>query len=551
MTSRSTAGTRGADIVARALAELGTRTVFTLSGNHIMPIFDALIVGPVGIVHTRHEAAAVFMADAWGRLTGEPGVAMVTGGPGHANAVGALYTALCAESPMVLLSGHAGTWELGRGGFQEIRQADMAAPVSKASWTAASAEGLGQDIGRAFDIARSGRPGPVHVSLPFDLLEARVENNAIRRADVGKAAGPVELSSAEADTALALLRGAQRPLILAGPQMASRERRALLDRLEQATGVPCVVMDAVRGVNDCTIGAFADVLARADLVLLLGKALDFTLKFGEGPAFDSACRFVVIDPEAVLVERVARAKGALMALGLVADTLPATQALMERAGAASSHHRSWRGEVGRALQYRPAAWTDVRSKTPGKLHAIEVFTALKPILDRDPATILVCDGGEFSQWGQSLVGAPRRLINSVAGAIGGGTPSAIAARVHDPKAPVFAVMGDGTFGFHMAEFDTAVRHKLSFVAIVGTDAAWNAERQIQVREYGPDRVFGCELLPTRYDEVVKALGGHGELVTAANELAPAVERALASGKPACVNVMIERIPAPVVRLPKI
>src|SRR6187401_3659027 len=169
---------RGADIVARSLARLGANRVFTLSGNHIMSIFDAAIEAKLDLVHVRHEAAAVHMADAWGRLTGKPGIAMVTGGPGHANAVGALYTALGAESPMVLLSGHAATWELGRGGFQEIRQADMAAPVSKASFTATSAATLGRDVGEAVRIATSGRPGPVHLSLPSDLLDARIDESA-------------------------------------------------------------------------------------------------------------------------------------------------------------------------------------------------------------------------------------------------------------------------------------------------------------------------------------------------------------------------------------
>src|SRR5881396_3110855 len=148
---------RGADIVARTLARLGCKHVFTLSGNHIMSIFDAALETTLDLVHVRHEAAAVHMADAWGRLTGQAGIAMVTGGPGHANAVGALFTALGAESPMVLLSGHAATWELGRGGFQELRQAEMAAPVSKASWMARSTATLAEDVGRAIDMARSGR----------------------------------------------------------------------------------------------------------------------------------------------------------------------------------------------------------------------------------------------------------------------------------------------------------------------------------------------------------------------------------------------------------
>ncbi len=167
---------RGADIVARSLKRLGCHRVFTLSGNHIMSIFDAALDAGLDLVHVRHEAAAVHMADAHGRLTGEAGIALVTGGPGHANAVGALFTALGAESPMVLLSGHAATWELGRGGFQELRQADMAAPVTKASWTSSATETLGRDIGEAIRIATSGRPGPVHLSLPSDLLDARIES---------------------------------------------------------------------------------------------------------------------------------------------------------------------------------------------------------------------------------------------------------------------------------------------------------------------------------------------------------------------------------------
>src|SRR5919109_4104501 len=141
---------RGADVLARTLAAAGMRRVFTLSGNHVMPVFDAALDAKLTLIHVRHEAAAVHMADAWGRLTGEPGVALVTGGPGHANAVGALYTPLAAQSPMVLISGHAPLDELGKGAFQEMRQADIAAPLCKASWTARSAQTLGEEVARAW-----------------------------------------------------------------------------------------------------------------------------------------------------------------------------------------------------------------------------------------------------------------------------------------------------------------------------------------------------------------------------------------------------------------
>src|SRR3954466_10056026 len=221
---------RGADALAAALSQAGVARIFTLSGNHIMPVFDAALDAGIELVHVRHEAAAVHMADAWARLTGEVGIAMVTGGPGHANAVGALYTALGAESPMLLLSGHAATWELGRGGFQEIRQADMAAPVSKASFTATSAATLGRDVGEAIRIATSGRPGPVHLSLPSDLLEERVESNAIVWPDARPASVPA-LSDAVADATLAAISSAARPIIFAGPQLSNVTGRALLAKL--------------------------------------------------------------------------------------------------------------------------------------------------------------------------------------------------------------------------------------------------------------------------------------------------------------------------------
>ena len=273
---------RGAGIVARSLARLGCRRVFTLSGNHIMSIFDAALDAGIDLVHVRHEAAAVHMADAHGRLTGEAGVALVTGGPGHANAVGALYTALAAELPVVLLSGHAATWELGRGGFQELRQAEMAKPVTKASWTASDAGGLGRDIGEAFRIALSGRRGPVHVSLPSDLLDARLGEDAVAWPAAGEAKRDA-LGDADCARILSLLAAAKRPIIFAGPQMSSTRGRDLLATLEAAAGVPAVILESPRGLADATLGALADLAKDVDLVVLLGKALDFSLKWAAGP----------------------------------------------------------------------------------------------------------------------------------------------------------------------------------------------------------------------------------------------------------------------------
>lgn len=542
-----TGSNRGADHIARALQRAGVETVFTLSGNHIMPLFDALLDTGQRLIHVRHEAAAVHMADAWGRLTGSPGIALVTGGPGHTNAAAGLYTALAAESPMLLLSGHAGCTELGRGGFQEMRQADLAEPVCKASFTASTASTLGDDIARALWLASSGRPGPVHMSLPVDLLNS--EDDGPRTLDPSVFDGlDLALSPETAKAAVELLGRAARPLILAAPALCAPPNRPLLDALQTAAGVPVIGMESPRGINDPSLGAFAEVLGQADRILLLGKPLDFTLKFGTSPAVDAACRWIVLDPDMALHDRALRALGSRIDLACRADPLAATRALTDAASGNPAGDAVWAAEVAAALSYRPSAWETARAAQPGLLHPIELCRGLAPLFENNPHAVLVCDGGEIGQWAQSLLAPPRRIINGVSGSIGASLPFALAARVAEPESPVIAVLGDGTAGFHLAEFETAVRHRLPFVAVVGNDSRWNAEYQIQLRDYGAQRLHNCELMPgTRYDQVVTALGGHGELVTDTAALPAAIDRSVASGLPACVNVMIEGVPAPVVR----
>lgn len=503
---------RGADIVARGLARAGTRYVFALSGNHVMPVFDAALDAKLPFIHVRHEAAAVHMADAWGRLTGEAGVALVTGGPGHANAVSALYTALAADSPVVLLSGHAPLNELGKGAFQEMAQAQMAAPACKASWTVRSAQTLGTDLARAMRMAQAGRPGPVHLSLPADLLEAAV--------DVALPAKEAFVPDSQVpgidEQVLALLQRAKKPLVIAGPMHGNARGRAALRNFEEMTRIPAIVMESPRGVNDPCLGLLADVLAAADVAVLAGKRRDFTLRFGA--AFAKDCEVVEVD-------------------GLADHGAVAGKAWPRSA---------WQDEVRSALAFRPAAWKGLASNPGGPLHPVEVGREVQKLLAA-PGAVLVADGGEFGQWAQATVSAPHRVINGVAGSIGAALPFAAAAKLALPGSNVVALLGDGTFGFHSSEFDTAVRHALGYVAVVGNDACWNAEYQIQLRSYGAARAHGLDLLPTRYDRVAEAFGAHGEHVQRPSELAPALQRAAGAGRAACVNVMIERLPAPTFR----
>jgi acetolactate synthase-1/2/3 large subunit len=537
---------RGADIVARTLQDIGVTRIFTLSGNHIMPIFDALLSTNIRLIHVRHEAACVHMADAWGRLTGEPGIALVTGGQGHSNAVAALYNALASESPLVLLSGHAPSGELGRGAFQEMAQADLARPVTKASWTALGVATLGADIAGAFELAATGRPGPVHVSLPVDLLEQTIANKQLRRitkADLELHAPPP--MPEVVDKAISHLRAATKPLMICGPAMCTERGRKTMREAADSLDVPVIGMESPRGINDPGLGAFADILLEADLVVLNGKPLDFTLRFGE--ALLPSCKWIVIDPDPAIIARAKKAVAKRLLLSAVADAQGAIETLTKRSAMTHVKPSAWREHVSEMLAYEPPQWKSVRANAPDRVHPIEMCRAIGNFIDKHRGATFVSDGGEVGQWAQALVKTDRRMINGVAGTIGVSLPFAIAAQLVRPDHPVIAVMGDGTFGFHMAEFDTAMRYDLPVIAVVGNDARWNAEYQIQLRQYGAERAKNCDLLPSRYDRVVEALGGFGALVSTAADLPDALDRAYLSRRPACINVMIESVAAPIIR----
>ena len=509
------------------------RHLFTLSGNQILSLYDATIGRDLELIHTRHEAAAVHMADAWGRLQETPGVAVVTAGPGHCNAIGALYVALQAESPLVLISGHSPLSQSGKGAFQEMDQVAIAAPVTKASWRVDAPERAGAILDQALKLAGSGRPGPVHLSVPSDVLAAEVESQV----NVSPQPDPAEfLREEEAGQVLRLLAGARRPLILAGAAMSRPLRWRSIMELASACGAPPLKMESPRGVNDPRLYGASRLLGRADLVLLLGKELDFALRFGGSP-FAADSRFVSIDSHESRAPAHPR-----MVLSLRADPAAAASELARRSQTDGASFDSWRRAVESARSETPAEWEHWRRAMRSPIHPLRVCEGLRPFLA--DGAVVVSDGGEFGQWAQAGLDSRVNLINGPSGAIGSAIPMALACKLARPGKPVFALLGDGTFGYHALEFDTALRYGLPIVAVVGNDARWNAEYQLQLDHYGRDRAVACELLPSRYDQVVEALGGHGEWVSDPEQLESALQRALESGRPACVNVAIEGAKAP-------
>ena len=529
----------GAELLVEALVAAGTKYLFSVSGNQILSIYDATIGRDIEIVHTRHEAAAVHMADGWGRLTEVPGVALVTAGPGHCNALSALYTAGMAESPLLLLSGHCPLAQIGKGAFQEMDQVALAAPLTKASWLARDSASLGADVAAALALSGAGRPGPVHLSLPSDVLEAAVETEAPPAPTAASSAPP---DAGLVDEILDLLAGARRPMILCGPAMARGRRWCGARRLSQSTGIPLLPMESPRGTDDPWLHAATDCLRTADLVLLAGKKLDFTLRFGQSP-FSETCRFIQIDADQEELR-----PNALAVLQQCADPSTLVGQLAAAATQRRWQHRAWRLQVETARQTVPRAWKRIARCNDVPIHPLRLCAALEPFLA--DGAILVSDGGEFGQWVQAGLDAPgRRLINGPAGSIGSSFSLGLAAKMAHPQRQVFIFMGDGTFGFHPLEFDTARRYDLPVVVIVGNDARWNAEWQLQLVNYGTARLVGCDLLHSHYEKTAEAAGGYGEFVRHPEDLTAAVERAVASGLPACVNVIIDSVPAPTVGTP--
>ncbi|MCQ0988248.1 thiamine pyrophosphate-binding protein [Jiella marina] len=530
---------RGADLLVRMLSAAGVTRIYSLSGNQIMPVYDACIDANIEIVHTRHEAAAVFMADAHSQLTGSLGVALVTAAPGAMNALGALYSARTSESPVLLLTGDSSVSQDGMGAFQELDQVSIIRPLVKSSRRPGSAEDLREALAEAVRTALSGRRGPAHIALPFDVLESDATPETI---DPHLFNVEDEVGRAE-DRAFVLdaVKRAERPLVLCGPSLSTTRRGDLAERLADKLDAPVLVMESPRGLKDPSLGAVASVLPEADLIVSLGKPIDFTLGFGKPAASD--CRWIVLDPDSAEIDRAARNLGDRLSHSLVMDARPFAEALI----ADSSHQpdaarKDWRETVAQAVSARTEPGDE---EQPGTRIPPQALTAaVQRRLDKASESVVVCDGGEFGQWAQAGTRGTRRIVNGVSGAIGGAPCYALAAKLARPDATVYALMGDGTVGFHLAEFETAAREGAAFVAVVGNDMCWNAEHQIQLRQYGADRLIGCHLSDARYDLAVAALGGHGEYVTDLADLDAALARAEASGTVALVNVLIEGRPAP-------
>jgi acetolactate synthase-1/2/3 large subunit len=530
----------GGRLVARMLRKEGVGTLFTLSGLHVAPIYAGCVDEGIRIVDTRHEQAAAHAADAWARLTRGVGVAVVTAGPGVTDAVTGVANAWAANVPLVLLGGAAPTFNQGRGSLQEMPQTQLFAGITKWSDRVPSADLVPSFLAKAFRVARAGRPGPVFLELPWDVLsngadEALAEAQTLYRTDARSPGDPAKL-----DLALALLARAERPVVMAGSSIWRDDAVAALDAFATRAGVPVFLNGMGRGCLPRSHPAFFDLarkdaLAGADVVLVVGTPLDFRLGYGTEPTFAAGAKVVQVDIDAAEIGR-----NRPIDVGIVGDARSVLEALAA----------GWRGAV-------PAAWPRLlREKEAARrdrqreheqsdqrpIHHFRLARALDTVAARAGDVTWVADGGNVVAVAAKVirVGGPGRWLDpGPLGTLGVGAPFAIAAKLLAPERPVCVLQGDGAFGLNGMDFDTALRFKLPMVVVVGNDAAWGQIRIPQRGLFGEDHAIATTLAPTRYDRVVEALGGKGEHVDDPAQLVPALERAFASGTVYCVDVAID------------
>jgi len=539
----------GSHLICKALKLESVKNIFALAGDHILPVLDVMADQDFRIIDTRHEQAAVHMADAWSRITGQPGVCMYTT-PGFANAIPGLTNASHTEAPVISIAGCADTHDLGRGAQQEIDQVAMAGPMTKGSFMVHDARRIPEFIARAMRLAFSGRRGPVHLTIPIDVQEQNVEEDqvVIHTPEEYRAGSSLLADPEKVRQAIALLRQAEKPLAVAGSAAGYTLSGEALQRFIETTRLPVVTEEQARGLisddHPYAFGFFerglnrvAGKIRNADVVVLLGRKQDFVIGFCRPPHVRADAKIIQIDPSPL---EIGRNRG--VAVGMVGDVTSVLEQLTKEAASYVWKDLPWLDEL-RAVRAAQAEWAEDLARPATPMHALFVHKTVKSILRPDDC--IVFDGGDFCHFGRSFLPAlkPKHwLYVSSLGMLGSSLPSALAAKIAYPDSRVFMLTGDGAFGFNGMEFDTAVRHKLNIVAILGNDSAWGIDRQIQLGLYG--RAVATDLRQTRYDQVVQGLGGYGEFVERPEDLGPALERALGAKRPALLNVAVDRAISP-------
>ncbi|MCV6973701.1 acetolactate synthase [Mycobacterium bourgelatii] len=520
-------------LIARRLKASGIDTVFTLSGGHLFSLYDGCRDEHIRLIDTRHEQTAAFAAEGWSKVTRVPGVAALTAGPGVTNGMSAMAAAQQNQSPLVVLGGRAPAQRWGMGSLQEIDHVPFVAPLARFAATAQSGEDAGRLVDEALRAAVGAPSGVAFVDFPMDHVFSMAQDDGQPGALSEAPASPTP-DGAALDQAAELLASAQRPVIMAGTNVWWGHAEAALLRLAEELRIPVLMNGMARGVvpADHPLAfsrARSKALKEADVALIVGVPMDFRLGFGGvfGP-----------DTQLVVADRVQpeRQHPRPIAAGLYGDL---SAVLSTLAGTRPTDHENWIAELRTAERAARDLEKAELAEDRIPLHPMRVYAELAPMLDRD--AVVVIDAGDFGSYAGRVIDSYQPgcwLDSGPFGCLGSGPGYALAAKLARPDRQVVLLQGDGAFGFSGMEWDTLIRHGVPVVSVIGNNGIWGLEKHPMEALYGYSVV--AELRPgTRYDEVVRALGGHGELVSAPAELRPALERAFASGIPSVVNVLTD------------
>ncbi|MEZ5260595.1 MAG: thiamine pyrophosphate-binding protein [Acidimicrobiales bacterium] len=529
---------QGGQLVAKALKAAGVECVFTLSGGHVMAIYDGCLDEGIKVVDVRHEQAAVHAADAWARLhPGKVGVAILTAGPGVTDGVTGVANAWRANSPIVVFGGQAPFNNLRRGGLQEMDHIGLMKPITKWADACYETHRVAEYVELAVRHALSGIPGPSFLEIPMDVLSGPVDEKRAIMPRFRDYRVTHSAPRAAAEEAVDLLAGAQRPLVMAGTSLKWSQGGPQLVEFVESTGIPCYTNGMARGLIPMDHPLFfnrtrAAALKAADVVVLAGTVLDFRMKFGR--AIPEGAKIIQLDLDETLIGQNRPADIGLVGnlganLVQLLDVLAARDIKLDH----SAYTASLR--VAEDQAEAELAKSLLSDEVP-----IDPLRLCKEIADFvDDEMIVVGDGGDIVAQASKVLRVPKHggwMDPGPLGTLGVGMPFALAAQLAHPDRRVLIIYGDGSFGLNGFEFDTAIRFGLPIVGIVGNDAAWGQMIRPQSTLYGEERIVATRLNPTRYDKVVEAMGGHGEHVTRPEDIRPALERAFASGKAACINV---------------
>ena len=526
----------GGRLVAKRLRAHGVSKLFTLSGGHLFSIFDGCREEGIDVVDVRHEQSAAFAAEGWAKATRAPGVCALTAGPGVTNGMSAMASAFQNASPVLVLGGRAPAFRWGQGSLQEIDHVPFVRPVTKLARTAATTAEIPGLVDEGLRATLEPPSGPAFLDFPLDqvFMEAEVDADA-----PGALPDPAELPAADGgaiDMATELLRAAERPAVMAGTGLYWARAERELAQLCRELQLPVFLNGLARGCVPADDPVFfsrtrSQALKEADLALVVGVPMDFRLGFGG--SFGDETRLVVIassppgreHPRAVAAEL----------YGGVAATLAA----LREGGGGGRERSAWLARLRELEDERRAAERDELTDDRAPLHPMRVYHELMQVLDRD--AVVVGDGGDFVSYAGRVVQTyePGCWIDPGSfGCLGSGPGYALAAKLARPDRQVVLLLGDGAFGFAGLEFDTMVRHGVPVVGVMGNNGIWALEKHPMEMLYGYS--VAADLRPgTRYDEVVRALGGHGELVERPRDLRPALVRAFEAGRPALVNVLTD------------